>query len=40
MEDTVKEMGSRGFHFHIGSETGNAFLLYYRSFGSLRRMEK
>ena len=37
MEDTVKEMGSRGFR--IGSETGNAFLLYYCSFGSLKEME-
>ncbi|RYR59671.1 hypothetical protein Ahy_A05g025583 [Arachis hypogaea] len=37
MEETVKEMVSRGFR--IGSKTGNAFLLYYCIFGSLKEME-
>ncbi|KAJ1393881.1 Tetratricopeptide-like helical domain superfamily [Sesbania bispinosa] len=37
MEDTTKEMVSRGFR--MGSETGNAFLLYYSIFGSLKEME-
>ncbi|KAE9592456.1 hypothetical protein Lal_00028534 [Lupinus albus] len=37
MEDTIKEMVSRGFN--VGSETANAFLLYYCMFGSLKEME-
>ncbi|XLS93529.1 hypothetical protein HN51_069537 [Arachis hypogaea] len=37
MEETVKEMVSRGFC--ISSKTGNAFLLYYCIFGSLKEME-
>lgn len=37
MEDTVKEMVSRGFP--IDSATGNAFIRYYSIFGSLTEME-
>ncbi|KAK7349700.1 hypothetical protein VNO77_07280 [Canavalia gladiata] len=37
MEDTAKEMVSRGLR--ISSRTGNAFLLYYSIFGSLKEME-
>ncbi|XP_057445751.1 pentatricopeptide repeat-containing protein At3g42630 [Lotus japonicus] len=37
MEDAAKEMVSRGFP--MGSDTGNAFLLYYSIFGSLKEME-
>lgn len=37
MEETTKEMVSRGFH--MDSKTGNAFLFYYSIFGSLKEME-
>ncbi|KAK4271855.1 hypothetical protein QN277_020485 [Acacia crassicarpa] len=37
MEDTLKDMVSRGFH--IDSLTGNTFLKYYSIFGSLEEME-
>lgn len=37
MEDTIKEMVSRGFR--VGSKTANAYLLYYSIFGSLKEME-
>ncbi|KAL4205280.1 hypothetical protein AMTRI_Chr01g113810 [Amborella trichopoda] len=37
MEATIKEMVSRGFK--VDSNTGNAFIIYYSSFGSLAEME-
>ncbi|KAL6977906.1 hypothetical protein U1Q18_026689 [Sarracenia purpurea var. burkii] len=37
MENTLREMISRGFS--LDSATGNAFLIYYSSFGSLTEME-
>ncbi|XP_054801338.1 pentatricopeptide repeat-containing protein At3g42630 isoform X2 [Prosopis cineraria] len=37
MDDTLKEMVSRGFY--IGALTGNTFLKYYSIFGSLEQME-
>ncbi|KAM7480939.1 hypothetical protein LguiB_005522 [Lonicera macranthoides] len=37
MENTLKEMVSRGFL--VDSATGNALMVYYSNFGSLREME-
>ncbi|CAK9135243.1 unnamed protein product [Ilex paraguariensis] len=37
MENTLKEMVSKGFP--VNSDVGNAFIIYYSSFGSLTEME-